>query len=169
MTKSRVWQVIAAVGVLVTLFVAKRYYSEASAADLGWILAPTAKLVGLVTRHSFVYVAGTGWVSYEAAFIIAPACAGLNFAMAAFLALSIGWWREMTSARAVAARLGLAVVLAYVATLVVNTIRISIAVAMHRGPELHRIEGIVVYVVGLCALYGVAQAVGGKKQHAFGR
>jgi exosortase K len=162
------WQLVAAAAIATTLLAAKSYYSGASTADLAWLLAPTAKLVGLVTGHTFAYEAGSGWVSHEARFVIAPACAGLNFAMAAFLALSIGWWRELVTARAVATRLPIAAVIACAATLVINTIRISIAVAMRSGAELHRIEGTIVYVVGLCALYAAAQVIG-RNRHALGR
>src|SRR5262245_9425935 len=109
-------------------------------------------------------------------FVIAPVCAGMNFAMAAFLALTLGALPGMTSGRATAKRLAMAAVLAYVATLVVNTTRIVIAIAMHRGTidiagdkaELHRIEGIVVYLGGLCALYAFARALElGRKRVSF--
>jgi hypothetical protein len=73
-------------------------------------------------------------------------------------------------------RLAAAAALAYAATLVVNTTRIVIAIAMHRGTidlvatdtaadraELHRIEGIVVYLGGLVALYALARSLDGRK------
>jgi exosortase K len=160
------FQIAAIAVVLAVLYAGKHYYSNASAGELGWILAPTAKLVSLLSGAHFVYEAGAGWVDRNVTFIIAPACAGVNFALAAFLALTIGWLSSMRTWRTTVKRLLLAASLAYVATLVVNTLRIVIAIALHRGTidvgdydhaEIHRIEGIVVYLGGLCGLYAIAR------------
>jgi len=146
----------------------KQYYRAASADELAWILAPTARLVSAVSGGDFVYEAGIGWVDRAATFIIAPACAGLNFAMAAFLALTLGWLGGMRTLRGTAARLAAAAALAYAATLIVNTARIALAIALHKGTidlgdldraEVHRVEGIIVYLGGLCALYALARAI----------
>jgi exosortase K len=169
------WQ-LAALGVTVAIIVAgKQYYRAASAGELGWILAPTARMVSAVSGGHFVYEAGVGWVDRAAMFIIAPACAGMNFAMAAFLALTVGWLGGMRTLRGTAARLAGAAVLAYGATLVVNTSRIALAIALHEGTidlgeldraEVHRVEGIAVYLVGLCALYAFARAIEPRSRHA---
>jgi exosortase K len=161
------WQ-LAALAVAAAVIVAgKQYYRSASAGELGWILAPTARLVSAVSGGHFVYEAGVGWVDRAATFIIAPACAGVNFAMAAFLALTVGWLGGMRSGRATVARLAAAAALAYGATLVVNTSRIALAIALHKGTidlgeldraEVHRVEGIAVYLGGLCALYALTRA-----------
>jgi exosortase K len=161
----------------------KQYYRAASADELGWILAPTARLVSAVSGGHFVYEAGVGWVDRAATFIIAPACAGLNFAMAAFLALTLGWLGGMRGLRGTAARLAAAAALAYAATLIVNTARIALAIALHKGTidlgdldraEVHRVEGIIVYLGGLCALYagarstrvGSAESINPRSRHA---
>ena len=150
--------------VVAVIIVGKEYYRDATAADLRWILAPTAYLVSLFTGGHFIYEAGAGYADNALKFVIAPPCAGLNFAMAAFaavmLASTINDWRTF------AKRAALAVGLAYVATIVINTIRISIAVAMHRGTldvgiadraEAHRLEGIVIYLGGLLLLYALSK------------
>ena len=167
------WRVAAVMVALAVVVVGKEYYRTATAADLRWILAPTAQLVSWVTGGDFVYEAGPGWVDRDIGFIIAPVCAGVNFALAAFLALSLGGLGAMTTARRTALRLARAAVFAYGATLLVNTIRIWIAVAMHRKnlsgmdrDQLHTIEGIVVYFGGLCALYALARAIESRRQHA---
>jgi len=170
----RPWQVAGLAAALAVVVLGKQYYRDASADDLGWILAPTAHLVSWVTGVAFTFEHGAGWISREVGFIIAPVCAGVNFALAAFLALSLGWLPGMRSARATAGRLVLAAALAYAATLIVNTARIAIAIAMHRGTidvggldrgEIHRVEGIVVYLGGLCALYALARAVEARRRH----
>ena len=163
------WRAAALVAAALVVAAAKHGYSDASAGQLALFLSPTAHLMSLVSGADFVYEAGAGWVSRELAFIIAPGCAGVNFALAAFLALSLGWLGAMRSGRDVAARLIAAAALAYAATLVVNTARIAIAIVLHRGAvdlgglapgDVHRIEGVVVYLGGLCALYRLAGASG---------
>jgi exosortase K len=170
------WRVAAVAVALAVIVVGKQYYRDASAGDLRWILAPTSQLVSWLSGHDFVYESGQGWINTDVMFVIAPACAGVNFALAAFLALTLGSLAGMASGRATARRLGVAAALAYAATLVVNTTRIVIAIAMHRGTieisgdraELHRIEGIVVYLGGLCALYAFARALEtGRKRMSF--
>ena len=164
------WQLAGLLAAAAVVVAGKQYYRQASAEDLSWILAPTAHLVSLVRGADFVREAGVGWIDRELAFIIAPSCAGLNFALAAFLALVLGWTPGMRTARSTAARLALAAAVAYGAALLVNTARIVIAIAMHRGEidlarldpaTLHRVEGILIYLGGLCALYAVARAVEG--------
>lgn len=168
------WAIAGACLALAIVVAAKTYYRTATAGDLTWILAPTAKLVSWLSGAHFVYEAGPGWIDPSVGFIIAAPCAGLNFAMAAFLALALGAAPGMRSPRAVIGRLATAAALAYIATLVINTLRITLAVAMHRGTidiagdraELHRIEGIVVYLGGLIALYAIARRLARGGDHA---
>ena len=153
------WQTIGLCAAGAAVVAGKQFYREASPAQLRWLLAPTAKLVSLVTRGNFQYEAGVGWIDRAQTFIIAPACAGLNFLLAAFLALAIGWSAQMTGAVVTSKRLAAAAALAYVATLAVNTVRIVLALVLHEQNvqmdhgEAHRMLGIVVYLAGLCALY----------------
>lgn len=168
------WQIATVVVALAVVIAGKQYYRDATAADLRWILAPTAQLVSWVSGGNFVYEAGPGYVDAHIGFIIAPPCAGVNFALAAFLALALGGLGGMNDGRTAFIRIARAAALAYVATLVINTIRIAIAIAMHRGTldvggldhaEAHRIEGIVIYLGGLCALYGIARSLEARKRH----
>ena len=160
------WRAAALLVAGLVLVAGKQAYRDASASDLSFLLAPTAELVSLVCGTDFVHEAGTGWVSRELMFIIAPACAGVNFALAAFLALTLGWLGTIRTGRDLAARLLAASVLTYAAALVVNTVRITIAIALHRGAlpdggltpdDVHRIEGVLIYAGGLCAFYRLAR------------
>ena len=139
----------------------KQYFREASAENLRWLLAPTAKCVSVLTGTHFVREAGVGYIDRSVTFEIAPVCSGLQFMLAAILALSIGWLSGMQSWKGAVKRVAVAAGAAYAATIVVNTLRIAIAVRMHAhdlsGSELHRLEGIVVYLGGLCALYALAR------------
>jgi len=168
------WQIATVVVALAVVIAGKQYYRDATAADLRWILAPTAQLVSWVSGGHFVYEAGPGYVDTHIGFIIAAPCAGVNFAMAAFLALALGGLGGMKDAHTAFLRVVRSAALAYVATLVINTIRIAIAIAIHRGTldvggldhaEAHRIEGIVIYLGGLCTLYGIARALEARRPH----
>jgi len=149
--------------VLATIIVVagKQYFREASAENLRWLLAPTAKCVSVLTGTHFVREAGVGYIDRSVTFEIAPVCSGLQFMLAAILALSIGWLSGMQSWKGAVKRVAVAVGAAYAATIVVNTLRIAIALRMHAhdlsGSELHRLEGIAVYLGGLCALYALAR------------
>ena len=158
MNHARASRGVAVVLALAVVVVGKQLYRDAEAADLAWILAPTARFVSWLTGGHFVYEPA-GWADHDIGFVIAAPCAGVNFALAAFLALVLGGLAGMTTARTTALRLVACAALAYAATLAINTLRIAIAVAMHRGhiTGLHEAEGIFVYLVGLCALYALAR------------
>lgn len=151
-----------AVTAVVVVF-GKQFYRAATADELQWLLAPVAKLVGWMTGARFAYDAELGWVSRDARFVIAPVCAGLNFALAAFLALSLGWLPAMRRARDAAARLLGAAVIAYAATIVVDSLRIALALETRADGAAHEALGVVVYLGALCALY--ALVVRGRRQH----
>lgn len=158
------YRVVSVVIAIVVVLVGKEYYRTATAEDLRWVLAPTALLVSIFTGGTFGYEKEVGYVDYDLMFTIAPECAGLNFAMAAFAAvLLVG---NFTTWHDLAKRVALSFSLAFVSTLVVNAVRISIAVAMHRGTldvgiadraQAHRIEGIVIYLGGLLLLYALSK------------
>lgn len=157
------WQVIALVAAAVVIVAGKAYYRTASPADLRWILGPTAHAVTALGFGHFAFDAQLGYVDPQRSFAIAPACAGVHFALAAFLALIIGGLAAMRDARSTARRLVAALAIAYAATIVVNTIRISLALAWHR-PDLHQEQGTLVYLGGLIAVYALA-----RRSHALAR
>ena len=167
------WRVAAVVITLAAVIAGKQFYRTASSEDLRFLLAPTARLVSWFTGGDFVYEFGAGYADYKIGFIIAPPCAGMNFALAAFVTLVFGSLAAITGPRALAIRLAIAAVATYVATILINTVRISIAVAMHRGhlrfgemdrAEAHRIEGILVYLGGLLLLFALARAIEARKR-----
>ncbi|MBV8757391.1 MAG: exosortase K [Deltaproteobacteria bacterium] len=162
-------QVAALAMAALVVIAGKEFYRTATAADLRWILAPTAHVASWLGFGHFTFDASLGYVDRDLGFAIAPPCAGLHFALAAFVALVIGWLGAMGSWRATLKHLAAAAALAYLATFVINTVRILIAIRMHRmdlvdREELHRLEGIVIYLGGLCALYALA-----RRHHAVAR
>jgi exosortase K len=140
----------------------KLFYSSASVNDLRWVLAPTAWLVELVTRERFTFEAHAGYMIGDRSFLIAAPCSGVNFLIAAFLMLTLrrlwrGWW-EPVNLLLVPASLAVA----YLTTIVANTVRIVGALQLHRMDEdlvwvnpdqAHRLEGIFVYFGCLLLLF----------------
>ena len=144
----------------------KRHYADARADDLWWILAPTAKLVGLFTGVPFTLQPGEGYLSRERLFLIEKSCAGINFMIAAFVMLVVTLVHRASAAVPAARVLGVSLVVSYAAAVATNALRIGIAIwlAGHAAAlpalspaDLHRIEGIVVYFGGLVLMYELAQ------------
>jgi exosortase K len=144
----------------------KQFYSTATANDLRWILAPTTALVELLSGRSFEFESYTGYMSSDHSFVIAVPCAGVNFLIMAFVMLAMPQlWRgrfESVSWRF----LPISLAVAYVATLIANTVRICLALEIQRRSvevswltdnQLHRLEGIVVYFGFLMLLFIVTE------------
>ena len=147
----------------------KFFYSTASPDELRWILAPTTKLVELLSGRTFNFEAHAGYMSSDHSFLIAASCAGVNFLLTAFLMLmlkrlwqcrfeGIGW-----------SFFPIAAAIAYLTTIITNTVRICVALQMQGWPsdvagldhnEIHRIEGILVYFGFLLLLYWLTEPEG---------
>ncbi len=153
----------------------KRHYAAASTDALSWILTPTAQLVSLVTGVTFAAIPGEGYFSAERMFLIEKACAGVNFMIAAFVMVAVMLLHRVQPGRRVGRVLllgpgvmvlGASLLASYVAALVVNTVRIVIAMWLAAHPmgwsslsaaDIHRLEGIAVYFGGLLLLYVLVQ------------
>jgi exosortase K len=144
----------------------KRHYADATTDALSWILTPTAHLVSLVTGVAFAAVPGEGYFSAERMFLIEKACAGVNFMIAAFAMVAFALLHRARSIRDCAAVIGVSLGASYLAAVVVNTVRIVIAMWLAAHPmgwsslsatDIHRLEGIAVYFGGLLVLYALVQ------------
>lgn len=153
--------------VLLSALGLKQYYSTASVNQLRWILAPTTFVVELVTGFQFEFESHAGYMSSDRSFVIAASCAGVNFLITAFLMLSLRkLWREEESAWRF---IPVSAVVAYLATLVANTVRISSALSLQQthleigglnGNQLHRLEGIFIYFGFLVMLFLLREKMG---------
>jgi exosortase K len=145
----------------------KRHYAVARADDLWWILSPTAHLVAVVTGTSFAEVPSEGFVSHERLFVIEKSCAGINFLVAAFGMLAFALLHRVRSSTSAVCVVGVSLLAGYVAAVLVNAGRITIAMWLSDGvflpaataAQIHRLEGITVYFAGLLILYELAQRV----------
>jgi len=144
----------------------KQFYSTASANDLSWILWPTARLTELITGTQFTFESYSGYMSADRSFLIASACAGVNFLIAAFLMFTLRklWDRRDTGVRW--RYFPFAVILGYTVTVVANTIRISSALWLNASrarvggldhDEIHRLDGIFIYFGCLLLLFVVSE------------
>jgi len=140
----------------------KRHYAAARADDLWWILSPVARLVGGMTRTSFALQPGEGYFSRDRLFLIEKSCAGINFMIAAFGMLMLALLHRIGSRLSAARVLTVSLLASYAAAVLVNAIRIAIAMSLGAHPavlsafsaaDVHRVEGILVYVGGLLLLY----------------
>lgn len=146
----------------------KGHYAGARADDLWWILTPTARLVDVMTGTAFVPVPSEGYVSHERLFVIEKSCAGINFMVAAFGMLVFAVCHRVRTATSAASVVGGCLLASYAAAVLVNAVRITIAMWLADHPtavssvsaaQVHRFEGIVVYFAGLVVLYELAQRV----------
>lgn len=145
-------------------YLLKRHYSAANADDLGWILRPTAWLVGATTGLDFHREAGAGYALVDRSFVIARPCAGVNFLIVAWCAAAIAFVRARRGVAGKLALVGGGLVAAYALALVTNALRIAVALALRDadlGPRslVHQLEGTVVYVGALCLAFAAARRV----------
>jgi exosortase K len=146
---------------LATAWLLKRHYSQASAEELRWVLAPTTWLTSLLVHGEFAFRAGEGYLSREQSVLISPACAGVNFMIVALLSLVLGFSARLSSWRQRGQWLLASLGLAYSTTLLVNALRIWLSVLVaHLAARatglsfqtVHRLLGVCIYVAGLLCL-----------------
>lgn len=155
-------------GAVLVVWGLKHHYAVARADELWWILTPTARAVGVATGASFQSITGEGYVSRERLFVIEKSCAGVNFMIAAFAMMVLTFYHRITSGISGAHVLVASLVASYGAAVLVNAARITMAMWLAAHPlaasglsatEVHRLEGIAVYVAGLVVLYEIALRV----------
>jgi len=152
---------------LAAIYCLKRWASTATAEELRWLLVPTTALVEKLGAGHFVWVAGEGHLDAEARFQIVPACAGVNFMAAVLLTVAA---RLAATPVSFVGRCIASVAAAPVAwgmTIVVNALRIVLAMALHQHPwwspaflaeaEAHQLLGILVYAGALSLLHAAVR------------
>jgi exosortase K len=149
--------------VAITIAAALKYhYSRAGADDLLWILYPVSLLTRLLTGLDFAYQPGEGFVNSGAGIVIAPACAGVNFLIITFCTVFFKMSGRPRSHMVRFALPGAVLATSYLLTVIVNGVRIAIAVFLythdiHYGwltsERLHHIEGVIVYFSFLALFY----------------
>jgi len=150
-----------ALGLLIALGL-KYYYTRATADDLGWILIPTSRLVELLTGIPFEKESLLGLVNHSVRFIIAPACAGINFLTIAFSTFFFSFLSRLRGTRVKILWVGLSMGLAYLLTLGANALRIIASIHLYGADfyagwitmeRVHRIGGTLIYFISLLFAY----------------
>jgi exosortase K len=156
--------------VLGSAWALKAFYSRADADALRWILAPTVQLVSMASGVAFELEPCTGYLSRDQLFLVAPACAGVNFLIVAFLSLCLGLAHTCSGAGSRLALVLGGAAAAYATTVLANATRITLALRLHEmgaafGPvtpaRLHAALGVAVYFVFLLVLFSAAARVTG--------
>jgi len=141
----------------------KFHFSKAGSEELAWILGPLAWTVDLVSGMNFQAENGAGYVSGNGRYIIAPECAGINFMIAVLLTGAAIVKMVPGSFRVQYKRIALIVVTAYLFTVIVNSLRIVLAMELYTldiyspwctAERVHRVVGILLYFPALL-LYGL--------------
>ena len=149
-------------------FALKYYYSKAESDNLDWILAPTARWVQILCGISFEKEQHIGYVNHAYQFIIAPACAGINFMIIAYSTLIYSFIHYMNTVKSRLLWMVSCLGIVYLYTILVNSLRIIPSIFLlqldiYNGwitPErIHTIEGTIVYFASLLILYIIADEV----------
>jgi exosortase K len=146
---------------LLTIWSLKRYYADARADDLWWMLGPTARVTAAITGTSFDFEPGAGYLARERLFLIEKSCAGINFMIAAFAVLALALRHRIRSWSSGLRMHATSLAVSYGAAVAVNATRIAIAMWLASHPaafsmapaQVHRVEGIIVSFCGLMLLH----------------
>lgn len=150
---------------IIILFLLKIHYNTAHAEELLWILGPIRFIIEQVSTIRFDFVPYEGYVSRFSMITIAPACAGINFLLIAFATLFFPLINRFQKTSTRFLWLFICGAAAYLATLFANTIRILCAIWLYTTDiyntwvtpsRVHRLEGTIVYLFILIALYFAA-------------
>jgi len=156
--------VIVALGTIAAALALKLAYSRAGANELLWVLAPSCQLARLagVELH---YESGAGFISHSRHLVVGPACAGVNFLVAAWLALYFGLQARQPDTRRKLQWSALSLLSAYAVTLLVNGVRIWLAAHLYElelygalltKTRAHALLGVVLYCGALLVLCQLA-------------
>lgn len=157
------------------VFILKLFYSKAGSDQLLWILTPTAWWVRILSGIPFEYQAGAGFVNHSYRFIIAPSCSGVQFMMISIAMQIFSFVHRMGTKKKGVGWIGFSVMVSYLLTILVNGVRIILAIYLPLylegiiitgdfsrwlTPErLHTVIGIVVYFTSLIGIYCMAGVV----------
>lgn len=157
----------------------KLFSRNAGSDELRWLLAPTTRLVNLFSGIPFVYESNVGYVNHSLRFLIAPSCSGIQFMNIMIATLIFSFVHRIGgNSHAFGKRLCftiVCVIISYLLTVLVNGMRIILAIYIPRlmedqniyisflTPEkLHTAIGTFVYFVSLLTIYRIASYISQK-------
>jgi exosortase K len=147
------------------VYAIKRWYSHASVDDMQWMLRPLAGLLDVLLPGRFELQASGEWIHHDWKIILVKGCSGINFFLMSLIGYAMVFsGRAMLSPQPSSLKVCLQVVLAllaaWITTLLVNTLRILLAMSFVRhhaladwtgldSESLHRLAGLLVYCPAL--------------------
>jgi exosortase K len=147
------------------VYAIKRWYSHAALDDMQWMLMPLAKLLDVFLPGRFELQSNGEWFHREWEIVLVKGCSGINFFLMSLIGYAIVFsGQAMLSQQPSSLKVCLQVVLtllsAWTTTLLVNTLRILLAMSFVRhhaladwtgldSESLHRLAGLLVYFPAL--------------------
>jgi exosortase K len=150
---------LAAVGLFILL---KFGYTLAENNDLTFLIKPTDKLVGLLTSSHSVYLSESGYFHEHLNIIIDKSCSGFNFWALCFLLFTYLTVRHFNRTLNKILTIPIALILAYLLTIFVNTSRIFASIVVQTQTKnillnhqhiLHEAIGIITNLTFLILAY----------------
>lgn len=143
----------------------KAFFSGANADDLAWVLGPTCWVAGALGGITFTHEAGAGYISHDQQLVVGTACSGLNFLIACFATLFFSFVHRPRRTLARAAWLPASLMLAWLATVATNALRVMLAGPLYHAEiytafmtplRVHRLMGTIVYCTSLFVVHALA-------------
>jgi exosortase K len=150
---------LTAVGLFILL---KFGYTLAENNDLAFLIKPTDKLVGLLTSSHSVYLSESGYFHEHLNIIIDKSCSGFNFWALCFLLFTYLTVRHFNRTLNKILTIPIALILAYLLTIFVNTSRIFASIVVQTQTKnillnhqhiLHEAIGIITNLTFLILAY----------------
>ena len=143
--------------------------------DLLFLLRPVCFLIHLLTGSSPVFIEGEGYLFSDLNIIIGLSCSGYTFWSLCFLVIAFSVMRITKTMVRVAILIPIAILLSYLLTIVVNTIRILISIytqeignlILSKQPHflIHEITGTLVYILSLLLIFMLISSLLKKTPH----
>lgn len=153
--------------ILMVLFILlKLGYKVADNDQLGFLLKPTDKFVGVITSSQSVYLPESGYYHEQLNIVIDKSCSGFNFWLLTFALLTFLSLKYLPKHSHKAISIPASLVFAYVITIFTNTSRIVASILIQsqsypimesNGPVVHEAIGIVTNLTFLILIYYITE------------
>ena len=175
------YRVIYLTCVAVLLYLIKWWYSHASLEQMQWIMLPLAKLLGIFLPGSFELQVSGEWLHADLGIILVKGCSGMSFFMMSFAAYAFVFFVQQSQVSKEilfnSAKITVyAIAAAWLTTLIVNVLRVLLAMSFISNPvlvdwtglsdeSLHRLAGLLVYFSALFLQMRIATIINEKEAY----
>lgn len=143
---------------IAVFLVCKAWFMQAETIDLRILLLPTTTMIEWMTSTQSVFMGQMGYFFESLNIYIERSCSGFNFWMLCFVMFAVTTVRYVPRHWMKVLAIPTALVLAFFATLFVNTSRIMVSMFLqqalqYHSPGLHQVQGIFIYFSFLLGAY----------------